>query len=1113
MVANLDLRRYRAPRPSEIPWSFRDASIIIGVRRGSTLSRSGLRPVWYSASGSQPDPPPRLGWWSAAACSASPRSTAERDRPTSPPPMPLPFDAVGQAVGAATWLVGVVAERLVGDRVAAWAERRGVAQEEVARLRAELRRANLVLGAARAGAGGGRRIGNEQLAEPIAAVRRLAADARSLLDELDYLDIHDKIKDKEHASSGPSSSKAQSILRFAYGFANQTSKYISSAVKISAMNSKEDHPSSSKRRIERHDIMSGIKRMKLSDSDDQISGETELEGETVLDGAPEGNLSKDDISQRITAIVDQLHEICEDVRKALKQDKIDEITRAAHSAVSDSREEAACYTETKVFAREDEKKDAVKLITSISASDQKIVVLPIIGSGGVGKTTFARLVYNDEEVKRKFDARIWIYVSATFDEVRLSEEILECISEGMHKSMPKNLSMLQDAIKKYLTKRFLLVLDDVWEENERRWEKLLAPLRCTEITGNVILVTTRIKSVTKILNIVEHINLDGLKDDVFWRFFKRCIFGDENYQGRRKLQKIGKEIVPRLKGNPLAAKSVSTLLKRRLEEDYWQRISDGDEWKLQVDSDDIMPALMLSYNHLPYHLQRLFSYCALFPKGYKFNKEQLVRIWIALGFITDGRKRTEDTASDYFDDLVDRSFFEKIEEPQEDVYYLMHDLISDLAQVVSVDECLIVDGSGPQTVSRYVNHVSIWTEAAYKKKQNGEIEPNEDFDKGLTAIQENDILRSLDSLVLVGSYDRTSAVTFAKILRQLKCVRVLRLSALFLSADILQTGIAKFIHLRYLELRSTADTLKCLPESICRLYHLQVLDIRDCCGLTDLPRDMCNLVNLRYLFVPESGTLHLHSKIVRVGELKFLQELKEFHVKAESGFEISQLEYLNEIRGSLRIFNLDNVIEKNETSRARMKDKKHLRTLSLSWGSKRGNFPKEALEGLLPNDRLEHLYIINYTGVTPSWLGENFTLNNLESLYLHGCTGMETLPPFNQLPFLEKLSLVGMSSLKEVKFDFDHASASRGSDSSEEDMSDLDDFALTDLEICKCPMLTSLSLLSCKALAKLSIKDCVVLASIHGLQSLDQLELCEIKDCPCFPHSPDIERLFQRTRI
>jgi len=923
-----------------------------------------------------------------------------------------------------------------------------------------------------------------------------------------------QIKDKVHNRCSPSSSKAQSIIRFAYDFANQMSRYISSAVKIPAMHNKEDYPSTSKRRFERHDIMNGIKRMKLTDSAGQTIPERELEGEAVSDGTPERNLCKDDISQRITIIVDQLHEICEDVRKALKQDKIDEITRLTNSTSTDSREEGACYTETKVFAREDEKNEIVKLITNGSASNQKLAVLPIIGNGGVGKTTFARLVYNDPEVKAKFDVGIWIYVSASFDEVKLTEEILQCISEGTHKSVTKNLSMLQDGIKKYLHKRFLLVLDDVWEENERRWEKLLAPLRCTEITGNVVLVTTRIKSVAKIASIAEqHINLGGLKEDVFWLFFKRCIFGDENYQGRRKLQKIGKEIATRLRGNPLAAKSVSTLLKRRLEEGYWQRISDGDEWKLQGDDDDIMPALMLSYNHLAYHLQRLFSYCALFPKGYKFNKEQLVHIWIALGFITDARKRPEDTASDYFDDLVDRSFFEKIEEPWEDSYYLMHDLIHDLAQSVSVDECLTLDGSGPVTVSQYVSHISIWTDAAYKKKQNGKIEHNETFDKGLTAIQDEDILRSLDSLVLIGSYDRTSSLSFAKILRQLKYVRVLRLSALFFSADILLSGIANFIHLRYLELRSTEDTLKCLPTSLCRLYHLQVLDVRHCCGLNDLPRDLCNLVNLRYLLVPESGTLHLHSKIVRVGELKFLQELKEFHVKPESGFGISQLEYLNEIRGSLRIFNLDNVIEKDETTYARIKDKRHLRTLSLSWGRTSVNFPKEALEGLEPHDRLEHLHIMNYIGVTPSWLGENITLKNLESLYLHDCTGMETLPPFIQLPFLEKLSLVGMSSLNEIKFDSDYASASRGSSSFEEDMSDLDDFALADLEICKCPMLTSLSLLSCKALTKLSIKDCVVLASIDGLQSLEQLTFCEIKECPCFPYSPDFERPFQRISI
>ncbi|KAM3298356.1 hypothetical protein ACQJBY_040025 [Aegilops geniculata] len=1017
--------------------------------------------------------------------------------------MSLPFDAVAQAVGAATWLVGVVAERLVGDGVGAWAASYGL-EEEASRLRAELRRANLVLGAARAG---GKKIVNEQLAEPIAAVRRLAADARNLLDELDYLEIHDKIKDKEHTAC---SSKTQSFIRFAYGFANQASRCISSTVKrntkVPGMH-KEEGPLTNKRKVERHDIMTGMKRMKLGDPDNQMTPETKIQADTIPDETPERKLSKDDTSKQIANIVVKLHEICEDVRKALKQEKLDEISQVSQNKSSDSREEGACFVETKVFAREQEKNQIQKCITDSAASNEKLLVLPIIGTGGVGKTTLARSVYNDPDVEANFGIRMWIYVSVNFDEVKLTEEILDCLSDGRHKTSAKNFSTLQDGIKKCLTKRFLLVLDDMWEDDERRWDKLLAPLRCTEITGNVVLVTTRELSVAKMTSTLEqYIKLGGLKEDVFWLFFKRCIFGDENYQGRKKLQKIGKEIVTRLSGNPLAAKSVGTLLKRRLEENYWQRISDGDEWKLQGGDGGILPALMLSYNHLPYHLQRLFSYCAVFPKGYKFHKEQLVRIWVALGFVVEDRKRLEDTGSDYFDELVDRSFFEKLKEPHE--YYLMHDLIHHVARSVLVDECLTMDGSGPLAVSPYVSHVSIWTESEYKTQQNGETERNETFEKRLTAIQKYDILRSLDSVMLVGPYDENVSVIFTQILKKLQYVRVLRVSTTLSSADIWQLSISKLIHLRHLELWFTSDTPKPLSEALCGLYHLQVLDVSHWSGLDGLPRRMSNLVNLRYLLVPESSVpLHLHSKIARVGELKFLQELKEYHVQIESGFEISQLENLNDIRGSLKIFNLEKVTEKDEACRARIKDKKHLRTLWLSWEitSADPSLSKEVLEGLEPHDRLEHLHIINYIGATPSWLGQNFSLNNLESLYLQDCTRMEILPPFDELPFLEKLSLVGMSSLKEVTF----GKACRSTQSSEGVMTDSDESSLVELELSKCASLTSVRLLSCRALTKLSIVDCVLLASVDGLQSLDQLKYCDIKECPCFPSAQSLENQFQ----
>ncbi|XP_014756325.2 putative disease resistance protein RGA3 [Brachypodium distachyon] len=832
--------------------------------------------------------------------------------------------------------------------------------------------------------------------------------------------------------------------------------------------------------LEYYGIREKIKRKNFKSSNPLVS---KVKSFTEV-GQSKPRINRSDIPH-IRDTVENLHKICDDVHNALLLEKLDGINRATRKTSTDTREAVESFTETKVFSRE-EKDGILKLISSSASSGQELLVVPIVGDGGVGKTTLARLVYHDPDVKAKFNIRIWVYVSASFDEVKLTQSILEQIPECEHTNT-QNLTVLQRGIKEHLTKRFLLVLDDMWEESEGRWDKLLAPLRCTEVKGNVILVTTRKLSVASITSkMEEHINLDGMKDDIFWCFFKRCIFGDENYQGQKKLQKIGKQIATKLKGNPLAAKSVSTLLRRNLHEVHWRKILDSDEWKLQNGTDGIIPALMLSYNHLSYHLQLLFSHCALFPKGYKFDKEQLIRVWIALGFLIDERRKLEDAGSDSFDDLVDRSFLQK-----DGQYFVVHDLIHDVAREVSLCECLTIDGSDHRKVFPSIRHLGIWTELVYKEIS---IERSETFEEKLEEIQNSGILRSLESLMLVGVYDENFSAKFVKTLQQSRYVRVLQLSAMPFNADVLLSSVKKFIHLRYLELRSTSDMRNPLPEAICKLYHLQVLDIIHWSGLDDLPKGMSNLVNLRYLLVPESGSLH--SKISRVGELKFLQELNEFRVQRDSGFAISQLEYLNEIRGSLIILDLENATKKEEANRARIKDKKHLRTLSLSWGSASGNpsVQREVIEGLKPHDYLAHLHVINYAGATPSWLGENFSLGNLESLHLQDCSALKVLPPFEELPFLKKLHLTGLSSLKEFNVDFNRGGVSTGSQSCEED-----ELELSEVEIAKCSALTRIRLHSCKALTKLSVTDCGALSCLEGLPPPDQLKHCVVKGCPQLP--------------
>uniref|UniRef100_A0A0E0LTG1 Uncharacterized protein n=1 Tax=Oryza punctata TaxID=4537 RepID=A0A0E0LTG1_ORYPU len=806
-------------------------------------------------------------------------------------------------------------------------------------------------------------------------------------------------------------------------------------------------------------------------------------------GQSKPKYSRTDIKQ-IRDTVGYLHSICDDVHKALLLDKLDAIKQAAQDASTEKRETVENFTENprnKVFPRE-ETKDILELINSGASSDQELLVVPIVGAGGVGKTTLARLVYHDPEVKEKFDIMLWIYVSANFDEVKLTQGILEQIPECEFKST-KNLTVLQRGINKYLTKRFLLVLDDMWEESEGRWDKLLAPLRSTQAKGNIILVTTRKLSVARITSNTEaHIDLDGMKKDDFWLFFKRCIFGDENYQGQRKLQNIAKKIATRLNGNPLAAKSVGTLLRRNINEDYWTRILDRDEWKLQESIDDIIPALKLSYNHLPYRLQLLFSYCAMFPKGYNFDKGQLIRTWIALGFVMNERKKLEEEGSDCFDDLVDRSFFQKYGESQ---YYTVHDLMHDVAQEVSINKCLIIDGSDLRTVPSSICHLSIWTEPVYNEQS---IERNDNFEEKLDAVQDN-VLGSLESLILAGVYDENYSAKFVKTLERVRYVRVLQLTAMPFNSDILLSSIKKLIHLRYLELRCTSDKPKSLPEAICKLYHLQVLDVQHWRGLNDLPKDMSNLVNLRYLFVPGSGSLH--SKISRVGEVKFLQELNEFQVQEADGFEISQLGNINEIRGSLSILGLETVTKKGDATRARIKDKKHLRTLSLTWGNASRSttaVQKEVMEGLKPHENLSHLLVYNYAGATPSWLVDSFSLGNLESLHLQDCAAVKILPPFEEMPFLKKLSLVGLPCLKNIRIDFNSANEE-------------DELELSEIEISKCSALISIRLHSCKALTMLSINDCEALGSLEGLPSSEKLKQCVVQGCPKLPSDTDAKSL------
>ncbi|KAM0936567.1 putative virus X resistance protein-like, coiled-coil [Dioscorea sansibarensis] len=364
-----------------------------------------------------------------------------------------------------------------------------------------------------------------------------------------------------------------------------------------------------------------------------------------------------------------------------------------------------------VFGREEDRQKIVRLllVSEGSGTFNNVSILPIVGMGGLGKTTLTQLVYNDSRIKEHFQLRMWLRmwlcVSENFDERKLTRETLECTLSCYSNTNTNttNLNLLQEDLFHTLKgKKFLLVLDDVWNENREKWNRYYVALAAGE-RGSKILVTTRNENVGLIMGGLRPYYLKQLSDKDCWSLFRSCAFVNGCSSGHPNLEKVGKEIVKKLKGLPLAARTLGSLLYSKLDEDDWKNILRSEIWELPTDQNHIMPALRLSYKHLPPHLKQCFAFCAVFHKDYVFGRDDLVQMWMALSFIQpQGRKRMEDVGYSYFDELVSRSFFQA-----QNGNYVMHDAIHDLAQSISIDECVRLEDKSQNDMTDKALHSSV----------------------------------------------------------------------------------------------------------------------------------------------------------------------------------------------------------------------------------------------------------------------------------------------------------------------------------------------------------------------------------------------------------------------
>ena len=353
---------------------------------------------------------------------------------------------------------------------------------------------------------------------------------------------------------------------------------------------------------------------------------------------------------------------------------------------------------------EDKKKLKDLLLLSDNESSSNFSVVPVVGMGGVGKTTLAQLLYNDEQVKEYFDTIAWVCVSEQYDGLRVIKTLTEEITKKPCDSLEMN--SLEVQLREQLRgKRFLLVLDDLWNENYDDWERLRI-LYTYGAKGSRIMVTTRSRRVASIVhNTIPIHDLEELSDEDCWSLLAKHAFRNQNPRAHPNLIEIGKQIACKCNGLPLAAKTLGGLLSCNLDYKEWNHVLNSNLWDLPH-ANSVLPSLRLSYHYLPTYLKRCFAYCSIFPKGYVLEKKNVILLWMAEGLIphAENEKAMEEVGERYFDELVSLSLFQRprLDRPG----FTMHDLINDLAMFVSGEFCFRLDQKNSHKVSERVRHLS-----------------------------------------------------------------------------------------------------------------------------------------------------------------------------------------------------------------------------------------------------------------------------------------------------------------------------------------------------------------------------------------------------------------------
>ncbi|XP_021738792.1 putative disease resistance protein RGA1 [Chenopodium quinoa] len=474
-----------------------------------------------------------------------------------------------------------------------------------------------------------------------------------------------------------------------------------------------------------------------------------------------------------------------------------------------NRQTASFVKVEDVIGRENDKNIIIGMLFDPKFDDGKrITVIPIVGFGGLGKTTLAQLIFNDEIIRKHFHLTEWVCVPEVGDQNTIMRRVYQSFT-GDKDSDRLLVGQIKSGIQKSIKdKKYLLVLDDIWDESRDSWLDLLNLLGCGA-SGSRVIVTTRSANVAKVVGTTEAHNLGLLTTEESWNLFKQFSFNLKQEESNPILTIFAKEIVDSCGNVPLAIRVVGGLLYSVNSEKEWQRIRNARLSKTKLKEDNnIMQVLKLSYDYLSPPLKQCFAYCSLFPKDYSYYKNHLVRFWMAQGYFDPS---SSEIGEQYYMELLGRNLFHNPEFSEEGniIFCEMHDLVHDLAQDIAGEEMkLLVEPSNLITTDG-VMHVSVEVEWLENAGWEAPV--------SLLAARKLRSLR-LFSFDWINNTSIIKASSLEMMVLKFQCLRVLNLMGM--KIFVVPNTVGKLRHLRYLNL-AWNDRIRSIPDDVTRLENLQ----------------------------------------------------------------------------------------------------------------------------------------------------------------------------------------------------------------------------------------------------------------------------------------------------